>query len=159
MKKMFLLILLPILLWGCGSDDEPQSSNENAEAVKISEMLTGTFSGSKKSLSDNLTETQVISFTKYAKPVVESWSSQNFGGDWVSKDVTMYGECEHTTYYNDHLLEVTKEYKYSIEVPYAGAQPKLVFYPKGGYGNPTSNPITIVSGSSFKMNDITFVKQ
>ena len=62
------------------------------------------------------------------------------------------------TYYNDHLLEVTKEWKYNVRVPYQGAQSELNFYPEI-YGLTESHDISVISASSFELDNETFIKQ
>lgn len=153
MKHLFTIMAVALALVACGGNDDDANidTTDNQAVNELRTLLNGTFVGSK--LSSSLTETHEITFTPYSTPQVEEWRNGS-----ISKNVTMYGTCTDVKYYNDHLLQVDKDWKYNIDVPYSGAQPKLVFYPEI-YGVTESHEITKIDASSFSLDGVTYTRK
>lgn len=152
-----LVVLFAILISSCSSDDYEPSVKINHVEKEIAAVLNGKFIGSKQSLSDNIIEYQEITFTPYSEPVSEKWTEEGSHID-IEKDVVMFGECDVLKYYNDHLMEISSHWKYSINVSYDGAQPRLYFYPDF-YGRYELHYITKKSPTSFELDGILFNKE
>ena len=153
MKKIISLLLVALTFVACSKDAEPNENSTTKQVNEIAKVLNGTFVGTKTSL--NVLETYEITFTPYSTPKSEEWYNRT---TTITENVLMFGECDVTKYYNDHLLETSKHWKYNIEVAYIGAQPRLNFYPDV-YGLTETHDITITGASSFVFDDITFKKQ
>lgn len=153
MKKILAIMMCALLLAACSKDDEPTVNEDDRQAAEIAAVLNGHFIASTYSEVTNTTEVTEITFRPYAQPKTEEWTENG-----ISKNVVFYGMCEVVTYYNDHLLEVTKEWKYNVRVPYQGAQAELNFYPEI-YGLTESHDISVISASSFELDNETFIKQ
>lgn len=153
MKKIISLLLVALTFVACSKDDEPNENSTTKQVNEIAKVLNGTFVGTKTSL--NVLETHEITFTPYSTPKSEEWYNSTTS---ITKNVLMFGECDVKKYYNDHLLETSKHWKYSIEVAYTGAQTRLNFYPDV-YGLTETHDITITGANSFVFDDITFKKQ
>lgn len=163
MKRIILLCIGAIALFsGCSNDSDAPEPTDN-EITAVAQVLNGRFFGTLYSQITNTTETEEITFSQYSstKEIVSI----------LDGTVVAYGTAVVTTYTNDHLLEVSKNCYYSIQVAYTGAQPTVSFYPHSDSGEINSKEdkriITILSNSSFKMrkyglsvnNDKTFTKQ
>lgn len=153
MKKFLTILTIAFALVACGGNDDDANINttDNKVVSELRTLLNGTFVGSKPSL--NLTETHEITFSPYSTPKVEEWRNGS-----ISEKVTMYGTCTDVHYYNDHLLQVDKDWKYNIDVPYSGAQPRLVFYPEI-YGVTESHEITKIDETSFSLDGVTYTRK
>lgn len=155
MKQLLTFITIALALVACGgNDDDANIDATDTQAVnELRTLLNGTFVGSTTSTSTNLTETHEITFTPYSTPQVTEWLNGT-----ISKNVTMYGTCTDVKYYNDHLLQTDNDWRYSIDVPYTGAQPKLNFYPEV-YGRTESHSITKIDASSFSLDGVTYTRK
>ena len=154
MKKVFMFLAMALYLVACGGDDdEPTISNQQKEIDEIAAILNGKYFSIRESQTDNITTYTEITFNPYSSPRKEQWTEGN-----ITKDIIMYGECDFVKYYNDHLLETDKHWKYNITIAYDGAQPRLYFYPED-YGVSELHYITKLSSTSFKLDDITFNKK
>lgn len=152
MKKILMFIIVALCMTACG-DDEPKVNQTDKRAAEIAAVLNGRFVSSVYSQTTNTTEVTDITFQAYSEPVTEEWT-----GNGTSKKVVFYGTCDVVTYYNDHLLEVSRTWKYNIRVAYDGAQPELNFYPEA-YGLTETHKLSAVSSSSFMLDNKTFTKQ
>lgn len=147
-----MCVFAALCLTACGDDDEPKIEDTlETEAAQIASNLNGTFTASWQSIG--LTQNEEFQFKPYAKPVKQDIT---ITGEYVNidKSVTIYGECEQTTYYNDHLSEVSHSYLYTVEVPYTGAQPRLTVYNHSGgdiYGKSFTYDLRNVKASSFEL--------
>lgn len=151
MKKTLFSLILALLAVSCSSDDEQINPTED-RANEIAHVLNGKFVGSELSETTNMTRVTEITFSPYASPKTEEWIDNT-----ISKSIIFYGTCEVVEYYDDHLLESSRNWKYSINIAYEGAQPKLDFYPDV-YGRTESHTISIINNSSFVLDDITYNK-
>lgn len=154
MKQLLLLFALLLGMAACGGNDEPKADASDTQAVnELATLLNGKFIGSQFSQATNTTETYEITFTPYSTPKSEQWSNGS-----VTNTVLLHGNCRVSHYFNNHQLEVTKDWRYSINVAYSGAQPKLYYYPTE-YGQTEMHYITKKSATSFELDGITFNKQ
>lgn len=154
MKKTLLFMMAALCLISCGGDDdEPKVNNQQKETNELVSILNGKFVGSKVSESDGITETHEITFSPYSSPKKEEWMENA-----ITKEILIYGECDFSTYFNDHLLETSDHWKYNITIAYDGAQPRLYLYPET-YGVSKMYPITKLSSTSFKLDDIIYNKE
>lgn len=153
MKKTLITLFAIFALTACGNDDEPNVDDSlEKESAEVAAKLNGTFAASWESLG--LTQYEVFVFTPYEKP---QKTEINIPGEYVNKDktVTIYGRCIHTSFYNDHLSEVAKDYLYSVEIPYNGATPRLIVYTNNNgiiHGNWHTYDLRNVTSSSFEMD-------
>lgn len=161
MRKILLLLVVAALFAGCSKNEDTQ--NTDKEVTTVIQVLNGKFVGSLYSSATNTTETEEITFSPYpsAKEIISI----------IDGTIKVYGTSIVTKYTNDHLLEVTNNCYYSVNVDYIGAQPTVSFYPYHESGEINNREdrriITILSNSSFKMrryglteiNDKTFTKQ
>ncbi|MCM1152506.1 MAG: hypothetical protein NC328_02480 [Muribaculum sp.] len=153
MKKLLMCLFAALCLTACGDDDEPKIEDKlDAEAASIAAHLNGTFEASWESLGS--TQHEEFVFTPYAKP---QKTDITIPGEYVNidKTVTIFGSCVQTTYYNDHLLEVSKNYLYTVTVPYTGATPRLTVYTHTDgfiYGNYSVYDLRNVTSSAFEMS-------
>lgn len=159
MKNLFIA-LAALVAVGCSKNEEQK--NTNKEVVAVIQVLNGKFIGSLYSSVTNTTETEEIVFTQYSSPK-----------DVLSLEgrIKAHGVAVLVKYFNDHLLEISKNCYYSVSVNYTGAQSTISFYPYRENGNVTDTEdkriITVLSNKSFKMrgygltedNDKTFIKQ
>lgn len=158
MKKYLFFLLLPVLLFACSKDNEPGENEAQKQVNEIASMLNGVFYGYKDFYG--VTEHEQITFSPYSKPVVEEWYESG-----LNKNVEIYGECTILTYNttadtgNEHLLDLSKSWKYNITIAYSGANPRLYFYPVGGYGKTEMHEINIINSSSFELSGFTLIKQ
>jgi hypothetical protein len=162
MINNYIMLVAALLIVSCSKEDEP-SQNTDKEVASVTQVLNGKFVGSLYSSATNTTETEEITFSPYssAKEVISI----------IDGSIKVYGTSIVTKYTNDHLLEVTNNCYYSVNVDYIGAQPTVSFYPYHESGEINNREdrriITILSNSSFKMrryglteiNDKTFTKQ
>lgn len=154
MKKLIYYIIMSICLISCGGDDDNEPiNNQQSKINEIAAVLKGKFVGMKDDPTADLTEFKEITFSPYSAPRKEEWTEGT-----VTKQITMYGECDVLSYYNNHLMEVEKHWKYNIDIAYEGAQPRLYFYPDV-YGVSELHYITVKSPTSFELDGITFNKQ
>ena len=153
MKKLLMFLFTALCLASCGNDDEPDVNTTDKQVSEIASVLNGRFVSSVYSQTTNTTEVTEITFQPYSAPVTEEWTENG-----TSKKVVFYGTCNVVTYYNDHLLEVSKTWKYNIRVAYDGAQPELNFYPEA-YGLTETHKLSAVSSSSFMFDNKKFIKQ
>jgi len=153
MKKLLMCLFAALCLIACGDDDEQKIEDTlEKEAASIAAHLNGKFAASWESLGSTLHEEFV--FTPYATP---KKTDITIPGEYVDIDkaVTIFGSCVLTTYYNDHLLEVSKNYLYTVEVPYTGARPRLTVYAHNDgliYGNYYTYDLRNVTSSAFEMS-------
>lgn len=157
------MFIFAICIVSCGSEDEPEINQEQVQINDISSVLNGTFRASKKiSYLEDGYESREIKFIPYTTPIKEEWSSKNFEGNWISEEITVYGECTITTSYtisdNINNSPLAKSWKYSITLAYVNAVPNLVFYPVDGYGLTETHKLNILSNSSFEMEDFVYQK-
>ena len=152
MKYASILLLALIWLTACGSDNEPENPKNN-QINTIANVLNGKFVNSKYSEATNTTETREITFTPFSSPKTESWTNNG-----ITKDVAMYGTCVFTTYFNDHLLQVDKNWKYNINIAYTGATPELILYPDI-YGRTESYDLKVIDNSSISLDGDVFNKK
>lgn len=150
-KKTFILVslMMSVIVSGCSKDDDEPSQNVEKEVASIAQILNGKFVGSLYSSVTNATETEEITFSPYSS----------------TKDITsifdgtikVHGTAIVTKYTNDHLLEMTNNCYYSVNVAYIGAQPTVSFYSYSENGEINNREdkriITILSNNSFKMRD------
>lgn len=160
---IFASLVFAVVVSGCSKDDDTTSQNIDKEIAAIVQVLNGKFVGSLYSSVTNTTETEEITFSPYSSP-------QNITSI-LDGTIKAYGTAIVTQYTNDHLLEITKNCYYSVNVDYVGAQPTISFYPYSENGEINNREdkriITILSNDSFKMrnygltenNDKTFTKE
>lgn len=153
MKKLLMFLFTALCLASCGNDDEPDVNTTDKQVSEIASVLNGRFVSSVYSQTTNTTEVTEITFSPYSEPRNEEWISNG-----TSKKVVFYGMCDVVTYYNDHLLEVSKTWKYNIRVAYDDSQPELNFYPEA-YGLTETHKLSAVSSSSFMLDNKKFIKQ
>lgn len=154
MKKIIYYLIMSICLISCGGDDDEYIvNNRHKESNDIAAILNGKFVGSKVNESDGITETHEIIFSPYSSLKKEKWMENT-----ITKDILIYGECDFSTYFNDHLLETSNHWKYNITIAYDGAQPRLYLYPEN-YGVNKMYSITKLSSTSFKLDDIIYNKE
>lgn len=153
MKKILLFLVAALCLTACSNDDEPTVNATDKQAAEIASVLNGRFVSSVYSETTNTTDVTEITFSPYLEPRTEEWTSNG-----TSKKVMFYGMCDVVTYHNNHLLEVSKTWKYNIRVAYEGAQPELNFYPEA-YGLTESHKLSVISSTSFTLDNKTFTKQ
>lgn len=159
MKKIIPIIIMMICAFtSCSDDDEPIESVTDQQANKIAEVLNGTFIGSEYISTTNTTHTYEITFTPYSSPQEMEFT---IPGEYVNleRNVTVYGECKELEYYDDHLLQTDTDWRYIVNIAYEGAQPELWFYPISVYGRYETHDITIISNTSFILDDITYYKE
>lgn len=160
--KNYITLLALLLFAACSKNDEaPQ--NTDKEVAAATQVLNGKFVGSLYSSATNTTETEEMTFSPY--------SSAKEMTSVLDGKIKVYGTAVVTKYTNDHLLEVTHNCYYSVNVAYTGAQPTVSFYAYAENGDINNKEdkriITILSNSSFKMRDYglsennnkTFTKQ
>lgn len=153
MRKFVMFMITALLLTACGNDDEPKIEDTlDKEAASIAACLNGTFAASWQSLGS--TQHEEFVFTPYATPQKHDIT---IPGEYVNidKTVTIFGKCVHKTYYNDHLLETSKDYLYTVDVRYTGATPRLTVYTYSDgliYGNYSFYELRNVSTASFEMS-------
>lgn len=150
MKKYIAIVMLLLLVVACTKSEDTQ--NTDKEVAAVTQVLNGKFVGSLYSSATNTTETEEMTSTLDGK-------------------IKVYGTAVVTKYTNDHLLEVTHNCYYSVNVAYLGAQPTVSFYAYAENGEINNKEdkriIAILSNNSFKMrgygmaenNDKTFTKQ
>ena len=158
MKKFLFIkiIILSMLFVGCSNDDAPQESTKDNQAKEIAAILNGKFTATVKDLVG--TKTYEIAFTPYpTSQKVKFTIPREYVN--IDKDAIIYGECEDVEYYNDHLLPTSTKWRYSVNIAYEGAQPKLWFYPIGIYGKYETHDLTIINSTSFTLDGITYTKQ
>lgn len=152
MKKYLFLIIAALLMTACGSDDEPKIEETlNKEAASIAANLNGTFAAQWESVGS--IQHEELKFTPYATPQKHDITIPGQYAD-IDKTVYIFGTVDYTTYYNDHLLEVSHNYLYTVEVPYTGASPRLTVYAHSNdmiYGNSFTYELRNVKASSFEM--------
>ena len=153
MKKLLIIIFASFFITSCGNDDEPTVNATDKQVEEIASILNGHFVSSIYSETTNTTEVTEITFSPYSEPRNEEWTSNG-----TSKKVVFYGMCYVVTYYNDHLLEVSKTWKYNIHVAYDGSQPELNLYPDE-YGLTESHKLSVISSTSFTLDNKKFTKQ
>lgn len=161
MKKLLYILILGALTACSKNDEAPQ--NTDKEVAVVIQVLNGRFVGSLYSSTTSTTETEEITFFPY--------SSAKEMTSTLEGKIKAYGTAVVTKYTNDHLLEISCNCYYSVNIAYAGAQPTLSFYAYGENGDINNKEdkriITILSNSSFKMrgyglsddNNKTFQKQ
>lgn len=156
------MLVAILLIVSCSKENE-STLNTDKEVSLITQILNGKFVGALYSSATNSTETEEITFSPYSstKEITSIF-------DGVIK---VYGTAIVTKYTNDHLLEITHNCYYSVNLDYIGAQPTISFYPYSENGEISSREdkriIIILSNSSFKMRDYglteinnkTFIKQ
>lgn len=151
MKKLPLLALVALSICSC-SKDEPEPDNSlDKEAASIAFHLNGLFASSWQSLGT--TQHEEFRFTPFSTPQKHDIT---IPGEYanIEKTVTTYGSCTHSVYYNEHLLETSNNYLYTVDVRYAGATPLLTLYPNSNgmiYGNYSEYNLRNVTTSSFEM--------
>lgn len=162
MMKNYIMLVVTLLVISCSKDDEP-SQNTDKEVASVTQILNGKFTGSLFSSVTNTTETEEMTFSPY--------SSAKDITSILDGAIKVYGTAVVTKYTNDHLLEITHNCYYSVNVDYIGAQPTVSFYAYSENGEINNKEdkriITILSNNSFKMrnygltenNDKTFTKQ
>ena len=155
MKNILPTLVLICTLLSCSKDTD-HTSNTEKEIYAVTRILSGKFVGSLYSSVTNTTETEEITFSPYqsAKEVVSILDGK----------IDAHGTAVVVKYFNDHLLESTKDCYYSVKVVYAGAQPTISFYPynieKGEIiNNENKRDIIIISDQSFKIGSVTFIKE
>lgn len=160
MKKYTAIVMLLLLVVACSKSEDTQ--NTDKEVAAVTQVLNGKFVGSLYSSATNTTETEEMTFSPYSS--TKEMTS-------LDGKIKVYGTIVVTKYTNDHLLEVTRNCYYSVNVAYPGAQPTISFYAyaeNGAINNKEDKRIIIIlSNSSFKMRDYglsennnkTFTKQ
>lgn len=150
-----------LIVVSCSKSDNRAPTTDPAVKA-ITQVLNGKFIGSLNS-SVGPTETEELTFNPYpvAKEVVSI----------IDGRITVYGTAIVVKYYNDHLMEISKNCYYTVNVDYKGENPTVSFYPYSESGEINNKEdkriITILSNNSFKMrdygltdlNDKTFLKQ
>lgn len=153
MKKTLLCMIAALCLISCGGDDENEPKNTQQSKInEIASILKGKYIGEIDDPNSDITEFREITFNPYSEPRKEEWTEGS-----LTKQIVMYGECDVLNYYNDHLMEVTKHWKYNIDIAYEGAQPRLYFYPET-YGLSELHYITVKSSTSFELDGVLFKK-
>lgn len=162
MTKNYIMFVAILLVTSCSKENEP-SQNTDKEIASITQVLNGKFMGSLHNSATNTTETEEMTFSPY--------SSTKDITSILDGTIKVYGTAVVTKYTNDHLLQVTKNCYYSVNVASIGAQPTVSFYPYSESGEISSKEdkriIIILSNNSFKMrnyglsdnNNKTFTKQ
>lgn len=153
MKKLLTILFAALFLASCGGDEEPTVNTADKKASEIASVLNGRFVSSVYSETTNTTELTDITFYPYTVPSTEEWTSNG-----TSEKVTFYGTCNVVTFHNDHLLEVSKKWKYSIRVAYEGAQAELCLYSEA-YGLTETHKLSVVTPSSFTLDNKKFIKK
>lgn len=164
MKKILLLfVVVAITVFaGCSKEDSNDGLPKDPAVAAITQVLSGKFIGSLQSTTSP-TETEELTFNPYltAKEAVSI----------IDGRITVYGTAVVVKYYNDHLLEISENCYYSVNVDYKGENPTVSFYPYSESGEIDNKEdkriITMLSNNSFKMrdygltdrNDKTFIKQ
>lgn len=160
MKKYIAIVMLLLLVVACSKSEDTQ--NTDKEVAAVTQVLNGKFVGSLYSSATNTTETEEVTFFPYSS--TKEMTS-------LDGKIKVYGTAVVTKYTNDHLLEVTRNCYYSVNVAYPGAQPTVSFYAYAENGEINNKEdkriIAILSNNSFKMrgygmaenNDKTFTKQ
>ena len=147
--------MFAVVISGCSKNDDTISQNIDKEIAAIVQVLNGKFVGSLYSSVTNTTETEELVFSPYSAPKDVM--------SILDGTIKAYGTAIVTKYTDDHLLEITKNCYYSVNVDYIGAQPTISFYPYSENGEINNREdkriITILSNDSFKMRDKTFTKQ
>ena len=148
MNKGTLLTLIAISALASSCSDEPATSDVDNEEAKIAAMFNGFYSGSTYSSVTNTTETETMNFSPYASaqkielPYSPGWA-------WV------FGTVDYSKYYNDHLLEVSRQCYYTVTMDYVGATTVLRLYPYGDNGSVNSHNydyiVSSVTPTSFVM--------
>lgn len=151
MKKILILFIASIFA-ACSGDDEPITPEISNEVKVIWQSLNGTYIGSKPDLG-TLVYYEEITFRPYSEPIFEEWDN-----GYKTEEIPMFGECSVLQYYNDHITEVTKEWKYNIDIAYKNAQPTLNYYPSV-YGRTETHSITIKDTNTFELDGIIYVKK
>lgn len=161
MRKILLLLVVTALFAGCSKEED--TPNTDKEVAAVTHVLSGKFMGSLHNSATNTTETEEMTFSPY--------SSAKDITSILDGAIKVYGTAVVTKYTDDHLLEITNNCYYSVNVAYVGAQPTVSFYSyseNGGIDKKEDKRIiTILSNNSFKMrdygltenNDKTFTKQ
>lgn len=153
MKKALLCMIAALCLISCGGDDENEPKNTQQSKInEIASILKGKYIGEIDDPNSDITEFREITFNPYSEPRKEEWTEGS-----LTKQIVMYGECDVLNYYNDHLMEVMKHWKYNIDIAYEGAQPRLYFYPET-YGLSELHYITVKSSTSFELDGVLFKK-
>ena len=160
MKKYTAIVMLLLLVVACSKSEDTQ--NTDKEVAAVTQVLNGKFVGSLYSSATNTTETEEVTFSPYSS--TKEMTS-------LDGKIKVYGTTVVTKYTNDHLLEVTRNCYYSVNVAYPGAQPTVSFYAYAENGEINNKEdkriIAILSNNSFKMrnyglsedNNKTFMKQ
>lgn len=124
MKKILLLMLLPVLLWSCSSDDEPKGEKFTSGVSEVMQVLKGQW-------KSQTTET-VLTFTNYSEPTEVKPANNSWSSMW------MYGEMVRNF---DYLgTPETEKYYYVVNV-----EKKQIH----GYGITDSGTYTIVTAKSY----------
>lgn len=161
MKKIiYFLISVIFILPSCSSNNEaPDSSpaKPSAAELEIADLLDGKFIGSVYSASTNTTETEELSFYPYAS-LENKFVWDLVGTSIHSREVWIFGKALYVKYFNDHLLQISRDCYYSVSIPYSGASPILELYPYGEDGEVNNRTesfyLSSVSASSFVMRPV-----
>lgn len=156
MNKIISIVLMLICAFtSCSKGDEPIEDDTISLQVKeIASVLNGKFINQTDGLAG--TERHEIIFTPYSSPKQEEFT---IPGEYVDidKTVMVLGECKEIEYFGD--MPVSTDWRYIVDIAYEGAQPELWFYPVSVYGRYETHDITIISDTSFILDNITYNKQ
>ncbi len=147
---------MTLIFASCSKDDKPITNATDKQAEEISAVLSGKFIATTDDLAG--TKTSEIVFIPYSSPQDVEFI---IPGEYINleRKVKVYGECNITQYYNDHLLQTDNDWRYIINIEYEGAQPELWFYPIGVSGKYETHDITIIDETAFMLDNITYYKQ
>lgn len=160
MKKLLFLLLLPVMMWSCGNDDEPEVDTVPEGIKKVWLSLDGTYSTTFELMNtgkDWYSET--ITFHPYSerKIIVPPYT-------YISGDVYAYGTAEiYDTRYSSINDDEPELCYYSINTNYSGGL-EIAFFelnPESGYviGREDSRTIRVLSASEIELNGQVYTKQ
>ena len=158
MKNLLLLAVAALLCAGCSSDDEPQVSEIDEEVSAVLQVLNGHFAGEKYSETLNTTEHYEYTFTPYQQP--REVTNLFYSG---TGKYTASGTVHESHYFNDHLMQVDRDYYYNVLIQYKGATPKLSLFRHNEEGNISGleevKSITVVTSASITVDGFAMTKQ
>ena len=155
MKKKLIFFMAVLSLstgfCACSSDEEPAEAPIPQGVNNRLKVLNGTFHSETFSESTNTLDCEDVTFTPYRQ------HKQVFGA--LTGNVTVWGEAVFKKYYNDHLLETTKNcyFSFSEGMPseIEGVNFEILFYGRAENGNTSTGEskrlMQITSQTSFLM--------
>lgn len=160
MKKLLFLLLLPVMLWSCSSDDEPEVDKVPEGIKKVWQALDGTYSTTFELMNTGKDwYSEKIVFHPYSerKIIVPPYT-------YINGDVYAYGTAEiYDTRYLDINEGVPEYCYYSINANYSGGM-EVAFFEfntESGYviGREDSRTFRVMSASEIELNGQIYKKQ